>query len=156
MQHYLGEARTIRAMVYFDLLRVFGDIPLKLEPTKSDLSNAYIGKTDRDSIMDVLMDDLDKAIDELPWAGQSSYTTEHATKGYAHALLAQMALTRAGYAIRESAKSGYETASYSDPTYPTQRPDAATRKALYERALKHLTAVINSGVHQLNPSISAA
>ena len=152
MQHYLGEARTIRAMVYFDLLRVFGDIPLKLEPTKSDLSNAYIGKTDRDSIMDVLMDDLDKAIDELPWAGQSSYTTEHATKGYAHALLAQMALTRAGYAIRESAKSGYETASYSDPTYPTQRPDAATRKVLYERALKHLTAVISSGVHQLNPS----
>lgn len=152
MKMYLGEALTMRAMVYFDLLRTFGDIPLKLEPTKSDLSNAYLEKTDRDVIMDTLMTDLKEAIDLLPWAGQSGYTTEHATKGYAHALLAQMALTRAGYVIRESAKEGYETASYSDAKYPTQRPGEAKRKELYELALTHLTAVINSGVHSLNPS----
>ncbi|MGI6232224.1 MAG: RagB/SusD family nutrient uptake outer membrane protein [Prevotella sp.] len=152
MQRYLGEARVLRAMTYFDLLRTFGDIPMKLEPTKTDLSNAYLGKTDRDTIMDTLMVDLEKAIDELPWAGQNSYTTEHVTKGYAHALLAQIALTRAGYAIREKAKDGYETASYSDDTYPTQRPGSAKRKELYELALEHLTAVITSGVHQLNPS----
>lgn len=88
----------------------------------------------------------------MPWAGENGYTTEHVTKGYAHALLAQIAMTRAGYAIREKAKDGYETASYSDPVYPTQRPGAEERKALYEKALKHLTAVIVSGKHQLNPS----
>lgn len=153
MERYLGECLTLRAMVYFDMLRYFGDIPLKLEPSKSDLSNAYIPKTDRDVIMDTLMLDLEEATELLPWADDvTGYTTEHCTKGYAHALLAQMALTRAGWAIREAAKPGYETASYSDPTYPTQRPDAATRKALYEKALKHLTAVITSGKHQLNPS----
>lgn len=154
MKRYLGEARTIRAMVYFDLLRVFGDIPLKLEPTASDLSNAYLAKTDRDEIMDSLMNDLEKAVEELPWAGQNSYTTEHATKGYAHALLAQIALTRAGYAIRESAKDGYETAAYSDATYPTQRPDATKRKELYELALTHLSAIIKGGYHHLNPSFA--
>ena len=64
---------------------------------------------------------------------------ERVTKGYAHGLLAQIALTRAGWAIREEAKSGYETATdYSDPVYPTQRPDADTRKSLYEKALEHL------------------
>ena len=63
-----------------------------------------------------------------------------------------MALTRAGYAIREQAKEGYETASYSDATYPTQRPGAAERKALYEKALKHLSEIIKSGKHSLNPS----
>lgn len=152
MRRYEGEALTLRAMVYLDLVRYFGDIPLKLETSKSDLSNAYLTKTDRDSILDKMMDDLDKAIEYLPWAGEDSYTTEHATKGYAHALLAQIALTRAGYAIRESAKDGYETASYSDATYPTQRPGAAERKALYERALKHLSAIIESGKHSLNPS----
>lgn len=152
MKQYLGEARAIRAMVYFDLLRIFGDIPMKLEPTKPDLSNAYIGKTDRDVIMDSLMVDLEKAVNELPWAGEKGLTTEHANKGYAHALLAQIALTKAGWAIRESAKSGYETATESDPTYPTQRPDAATRKSLNELALKHLSAVITSGKHNLNPS----
>lgn len=153
VERYLGECKTMRAMIYFDLLRYFGDIPYKMESTKPDLSNAYLPKTDRDVIMDGLMTELEEAIELLPWAGEvSQYTTEHFTKGYAHALLGQIALTRAGYAIRETAKEGYETASFSDPTYPTQRPDAATRKALYEKALKHFTAVITSGRHQLNPS----
>lgn len=154
MKRYLGESLTIRAMIYFDLLRYFGDIPLKLESSRSDLSNAYTGKTDRDAIMDTLMIDLEEAINYLPWAYDvSGYTTERVTKGYAHGLLAQIALTRAGWAIREEAKSGYETATdYSDPVYPTQRPDADTRKSLYEKALEHLSAIISNGVHQLNPS----
>ena len=154
MKRYLGESLTIRAMIYFDLLRYFGDIPLKLESSRSDLSNAYTGKTDRDAIMDTLMIDLEEAINYLPWADDvSGYTTERVTKGYAHGLLAQIALTRAGWAIREEAKSGYETATdYSDPVYPTQRPDTDTRKSLYEKALEHLSAIISNGVHQLNPS----
>lgn len=155
MLRYKGEALTLRAMVYFDLIRFFGDIPLKLESSKSDLSNAYLPKTDRDVIMDTLMVDLKEIVDNeyLPWADEvSSYTTERVTKGYVHALLAQIALTRAGYAIREKAKDGYETADYSDPTYPTQRPDAVTRKALYELALQNLTAIITNGTHKLNPS----
>lgn len=153
MKRYLGEALTLRAMVYFDLVRTFGDIPMKLESTKSDLSNAYLGKTDRDEILDTLMNNLDEAIEYLPWADKATdYTTEHTTQGYAHGLLAQIAMTRAGYVIRETAKEGYETAAYSDATYPTQRPAAADRKALYERALKHWSAIITNGTHKLNPS----
>lgn len=152
MEQYLGEALTLRALCYFDLVRIFGDVPMKFESSKSDLSNAYLYKTDRDIIMDSLMNQLDRAIELLPWAGENSYTTEHVTKGYAHGLLAQIAMTRAGYAIREQAKEGYVNASVSDATYPTQRPDDATRTALYERALKHLVSVIDSGPHKLNPS----
>lgn len=153
MLRYKGEALTLRAMLYLDLIRFFGDIPMKLEPSQSDLSNAYLAKTDRDVIMDTLMVNLEEAIEYLPWAGEvSTYTTEHVTKGYAHALLAQIALTRAGWAIREKAKEGYETATYSDPTYPTQRCDAATRKAMYELALEHLSVVVSNSTHNLNPS----
>ena len=153
MQAYLGEALTLRALCYLDLVRFFGDVPFKAEASKSDLSNAYLHKTDRDEILDQLMNDLDEAVNYLPWADAASgYTTEHVTKGYAHGLLAQIALTRAGYAIREQAKKGYETADYSDATYPTQRPDAAKRAELYKRALTHLSAIITSGVHKLNPS----
>ena len=151
MEQYLGESLALRAMIYFDLVRYFGDIPFKTEISKSDLSNAYIGKTDRDDIMDQLIKDLEEAINYLPWAG-ASITTEHVNKGYAHALIAQIAMTKAGYAIREAAKAGYETAAFSDPTYPTQRPDAATRNALLQKAQEHLAAVIASGKHQLNPS----
>lgn len=154
MQRYLGEALTVRALCYLDLVRFFGDVPMKLDASKSDLSNAYLAKTDRDVILDTLMNDLDEAIEYLPWADAvSGYTTERVTKGYAHGLLAQIALTRAGYAIREQAKDGYVTATnVSDPTYPTQRPSDSKRKELYERALKHLTAVITDGHHNLNPS----
>ena len=155
MLRYLGESLTIRAMVYFDLLRIFGDIPMKLESSLSDLSNVYLQKTDRDVIMDQLIKDLEEAIDYLPWADEiTGYTTERVNKGYAHGLLAQIAMTRAGWAIREAAKEGYETASdgNSDATYPTQRPDAATRQALYQKAIQHLATVISSGKHMLNPS----
>ena len=155
MLRYLGESLTIRAMVYFDLLRIFGDIPMKLESSLSDLSNVYLQKTDRDVIMDQLIKDLEEAIDYLPWADEiTGYTTERVNKGYAHGLLAQIAMTRAGWAIREAAKEGYETASdgNSDATYPTQRPDAATRQTLYQKAIQHLATVISSGKHMLNPS----
>lgn len=151
MERYLGEAITLRAMCYFDLVRFFGDVPFKMESSKSDLSNAYLGKTDRDVIMDSLMNELDYAITLLPWVGEvSEYTTEHVTKGYAHGLLAQIAMTRAGYAIREQHKDGYEKAAYSDDTYPTERPGADERQKLYERALKHWTAIITNGSHKLN------
>lgn len=153
MRRYLGEALTLRALVYFDLVRFFGDVPLKLDPSQSDLSNVYLEKTDRDVIMDTLMTDLEEAIEYLPWADAvSGYTTEHVTKGYAHGLLAQIAMTRAGYAIREAAKEGYETASYTDATYPTQRPSESVRNELYEKALSHLSAIITDNHHKLNPS----
>lgn len=157
MKRYLGEALTVRAMIYFDLLRYWGDIPLKLESSQPDLSNAYVGKTDRDDIMDTLILDLEEAIPYLPWAGEvAEYTTERVTKGFAHGLLAQIAMTRAGWAIRETDKSaeGYITADYTDPTYPTQRPDDNTRHALYEKALEHLSAIITNPTHSLNPSFA--
>ncbi|MDR1505172.1 MAG: RagB/SusD family nutrient uptake outer membrane protein [Prevotella sp.] len=155
MLRFKGEALTIRAMLYFDLIRFFGDVPLKLESSKSDLSNAYLEKTDRDEIMDRLITDLEEAIGLLPWAGEvSSYTTERVTKGYAHTLLANIALTRGGWAIREKSKNGYITATEnSDGTYPTQRCDDATRKSMYELALTHLSAVITNNTHKLNPSV---
>ena len=153
MKRYLGEVLTLRAMLYLDLVRLWGDVPYKTAATKPDLSDAYEGKTDRDVILDGLLVDLEEASNLLPWAGTGNYTTEHATKGYADALYAQVALTRAGYAIRENAKEGYETLpEYSDPTYPTQRPDEATRKAYYEKALAKLSEIIKSGKHSMNPS----
>lgn len=156
MERFKGEALTIRAMVYFDLIRLFGDIPYKSESSHPELDNVYIGKSDRDIIMDELIEDLEEAINLLPWAGEvNTYTTERVTKGYAHSLLANIALTRAGWGIREQAKQGYITSdTYSDPVYPTQRCDDATRTNMYKLALKHLAAVIDNGTHGLNPSFS--
>ena len=153
MMKFRAEAMTLRAMIYFDLIRLFGDIPFKTESSNSDLSNVYIGKADRDDIMDELIIELEEAIGYLPWAGEDGYTTEHVSKGYAHALLANIAMTRAGYAIREQAKDGYITGDNSDATYPTQRCSDTKRRELFELAEKHLAAVVSSGKHKLNPSV---
>lgn len=153
MLRYKGEALALRAMIYSDLIKFFGDIPMKLEVTKDDLSNVYLPKTDRDEILDSLIVNLEEAIEYLPWAGESGATTERITKGYAHSLLANIALSRAGWHIREASKEGYETASFSDATYPTQRCGATKREEMYKLAEKHLSEVITSGVHKLNSSV---
>ena len=61
---------------------------MRFEPTQPDGSNMYATKTDRDIILDQLLDDLDEAANYLPWAGEDGYTTEHATAGFAHGLFA--------------------------------------------------------------------
>lgn len=159
MGQYLGEALTLRAMMYLDIIRMWGNVPMKFEPTQPDLSNAYLGKTDRDVIMDQLLTQLEEAIELLPWAdAATNYTTERVTKGYAKALYAQIALTRAGYAIREDQESktkqaeGYEKAPYSDDVFMTLRPSQSVREGLYKKAAVQLADIINSGRHALNPS----
>lgn len=158
MKRYKAEAITLRAMIYYDLIKNYGDIPVKFETTQPDGSNMYIGKTDRDEIMERLLQDLkEEAIPYLPWVGDEGYNSEHVTKGFAHGLAARIALSYAGYSIRESAKEGYETldAKYSDGTFPTQRPSEEKRKELYQIALDHTSAVISSGKHGLNNSFDA-
>lgn len=152
MLAFKGEALTLRAMLYLDLIRTYGDVPMKFETTNADGSNIYLSKTDRDEIFERMITDLEEAIEYLPWAGNSGYTTERINKGFAHGLLARVAMTYAGYSIREASKPGYETLAESDATFPTQRPAAEKRKELYTLAMKHLDAIIASGVHQLNPS----
>lgn len=158
--HYLGEALTLRAMIFYDLIKNYGDVPMKMESTKTDGSNIYLGKTDRDDIMDSLLIDLEEAAGLLPWAGESGYTSERCTKGFAYGLAARIALFEAGYSIRETRKEGYVDLAerregqegYSDGTYPTMRPGDDKRRELYEHALACLDAVIANGPHRLNPS----
>ena len=65
----LGEALTLRALAYFELVRIYGDIPYKKTTSNSDLSNVYIGKIDRDTVYADLVKNLQEAIEYLPWLG---------------------------------------------------------------------------------------
>jgi hypothetical protein len=92
MQRYLGESLTIRALIYLDLVRFWGDVPLSLEATKSDLSNAYLGKTDRDalyqltdlfSLFFIKFVDGNNGQDEQLWSKLSGKGLQNAWSGYA-------------------------------------------------------------------------
>ena len=172
-----AEARVIRAMVYLDLIRVFGDVPMTIHGANSDLSNVNVGKTDRDVILDALIADLENVVkeDKLPWCGQ--VTSENVNMGYAKGLLANIYMTRAGYALREgenpramdggysSAKkiaAGYKDASEntdtkgktSDANCKTLRPADADCASFYAKAEQHLKDIIDKGIHKMNPSFA--
>ena len=166
-----AEARVIRAMVYLDLVRVFGDVPFRWDAAKSDLSNVNQGKTDRDIILDALIEDLEAVVAEnkLPWVEQG-LTQEHINMGYAKGLLANIYMTRAGYALRENTKdaTGYVEACYEtkdtkaqypkeEMVYKTLRPADDVCANLYSKAEQHLKDIIDrEGVsHAMNNSFAS-
>jgi hypothetical protein len=86
----LGEAHYLRAMLYFDLLRMFGDIPLivrldgETTPPRNPAADVYTQ----------IIADLQFAELNLPESYQASNGLGRATKGAATGLLAKVFLTR--------------------------------------------------------------
>ena len=95
-----GEALTLRAQFYFELIRNWGDIPAPFVPS-IDQTDHKLEKTDRDIIYDKLIEDLALAADLLPWR-KDVPQDERITKGAAKALRARLALYRGGYSLRRS------------------------------------------------------
>ncbi len=103
MRPLLGEALTLHALANSDMVRYWGDIPYKSEASRSDLSNVYMGKIDKDSIYADLVRNLVEATEYVPWLGtHPNYSTaERISKGYVYGLLAKVALQAAGWSLRD-------------------------------------------------------
>ena len=87
----LGEARFLRALYYFNLVRMYGDVHLTLQPTVGVVTQAT--RTPAAEIYTTaIIPDLEFAINALP-ATQANFG--RATKGAAQMLLAEVLLTRA-------------------------------------------------------------
>lgn len=55
---YIGEARGLRGLMYFYLLRTFGEVPLKLEPTSSDSDIKPLAKSSQQQVYTQIIADL--------------------------------------------------------------------------------------------------
>jgi len=106
-----GEALVLRAQYYFELIRIFGDVPEQRVPT-AFIGSPFLGRTHRDSILTHIIADLDSAKTLLPWRTEVAQD-ERFTKGTAMALRARLALTRGGYALRGNGQIE-RAADYSD------------------------------------------
>jgi hypothetical protein len=62
--HLISEARFIRAMMYFEAVRLFGDVPLILKETL-DINDALISRTSESNVYDAIVEDLEWARDHL-------------------------------------------------------------------------------------------
>jgi len=89
---YEGEAKFVRAYAYFNLVRLFGDIPLvdrTLSPSEIDVQFTRVATA---SVYDLIVSDLQTAAANL----NNSYKTR-ASKAAAQALLAKVHLTIGNY-----------------------------------------------------------
>lgn len=144
LQRMYGEALTLRAQYYFEAIRNWGDLPAHFEPA-SALANAnpFPSKSNRDSLYDKLLADLETAAELVPWRNEitsiGDALNERITKGAVKALRARIALFRGGYSLRSN---GTMQRSSDYTTY-------------YQIARDECNEIINSGHHALNPSFKA-
>jgi len=132
MRHLLGEALTLRAVIYNDLIKAWGDVPARFEPNNSE--NMYLPRTNRDVIYKQLLADLEEAEDYCYWANENSITktTERISKDFVKGLRARLALYAGGYGLRGD---GYRL---------SKDADLAPSK-MYEIARKECEEVIAHG-----------
>ena len=121
---YMGECHALRAILYFDLVRWFGNIPLLTVATEENVPQA-----DPKEVYQVIFDDLQYAIDNIPAnaypKADAANNDGHITKYAAEALYARAYLYYTGY--------------YGGSI------DGVTK----EKALAYCEDVINSGEYQL-------
>lgn len=92
---YESETRFIRAFAYFDMVRLWGNIPLLISPSAENLPQA-----NPDDVYKVIAEDLKFAAENLPattYSGQSRNDFGRVTKWAAEALLARVYLYYTGY-----------------------------------------------------------
>lgn len=99
---YIGEARAIRALCYFDMVRLWENIPLLTVPTTDNVPQAA-----PDEVYQLIIEDLKFAAENIPAKAyqkeQAATNDGHITKYAAEALLARVYLFYAGYYGKEPA-----------------------------------------------------
>ncbi len=133
----LGEMLTLRAVVYSDLLKGWGDVPARFEPLTSE--TVYLERSDRDVIYKQLLADLEEAAEFLAWPNETPATqsVERVNKAFAKGLRARLALAAGGYGQRPDGTVRRST-----------DPELAPEK-MYAIAKKECLDVINSGTARL-------
>lgn len=131
---YLGEAHALRAILYFDMVRLWGNIPLFTEPSQENRAQA-----DPAEVYALIVDDLKYAAANIP-ADENLGTEKFGriTKYAAEAILARVYLYYTGYYGKEP---GFTNA------------DGETVGTLTKaEALAAVEDVISSGVYSLVPN----
>ena len=137
--YLLGEALTLRAIIYADLLKSWGDVVARFEPISNE--SIYLPKTNRDEIYKQLIADLAEASALVPWPNENAATgsIERINKAFVKGLRARLCLVASGYS------------QYPDGTRQSNDPELSVAN-MYPIAYQECLDVINSGRAQLETS----
>lgn len=93
----IGEAKFLRALMYFNLVRIFGDVPLVLTEITDPLQGYEYGRAPVGDVYAQITKDLTDAEAVLP-ASYTGADVGRATRGAAKSLLGKVYLTQKKYA----------------------------------------------------------
>lgn len=94
---WMGQARALRALAYFNLARVWGDVPLIVEPYLSIEQDIFVTKTEEGTILDFVEEDLKFAAANCVDKFNNDRNRIMFTKGGANALLTHVYMWRNKY-----------------------------------------------------------
>jgi starch-binding outer membrane protein, SusD/RagB family len=140
--YLLGEALTLRAVYYADLLKAWGDVVARFEPITTE--TLYLAKSNRDVIYKQLIADLGEAATLVPWPNGNDATAsvERINKAFVKGFRARLALAASGYS------------QYPDGIRRSDDAELSVA-AMYALALQECREVIESGSAHLEPSFEA-
>ncbi len=134
----LGQAHFLRAIVYFDLVRMFEEVPIRLAPTTKD--DIHIAKSTKEQLYNLIIEDFKKAADLLPNRGE--YIDGRPLKYAANAYLAKVYITLAGRNNATTNFPNFNAVTESEIT-------VANITDFWEEAKTELDYVINNGGYSL-------
>jgi len=124
-----AEALTLRAMIYADLLNVYGEVPARFEPVT--IETTYLPKSDKDVIFKQILSDLEKASTMIePYSNQTLIT--RVGRACCYGMYARLALQAAGYSRRpdEGKVNTGDLGSVRKSTDPALQAEVLFPKAL--------------------------
>ena len=138
-----GEAMTMRAFFYFELVRHFGDVPYGIE-------NAVVsdyGLTSRFEILDKMIESV-KAVEPLMFRlGEGGITAERMSRTFANALIGEMAIYAGSWqTIRTEVAGLYGDIQFEEQGVKANHCVYARRtdyKNYYQIAQQYLSAALN-------------
>lgn len=137
----MGEAKVMRAMLYYELMCYWGDVPFTLEPTSST-ENFAPTIVSRDEIAKTLIEDLAEIAPKMKFANEISEGIERVSKEACWAMIARISLQAAGYSLRH-AEGDVTNYGYM------AKPDDELETYFLEKARLYADSVIMSGTHSL-------
>lgn len=92
--NFIAQARLIRAMQYYELVRALGDVPLVTEVLDPDSPEVYGERTPRNTVMDFVLEDLNYACENII----TQKHLEDMSVDLANAMKSEICLYEAAYA----------------------------------------------------------
>lgn len=95
---YIGEAKFLRALMYFNLVRIYGDVPLVTKVINNPQEGYEYGRVPAEEVYQQIIADLVEAEGSLPYSYVAA-DAGRATKGAAMSLLGKVYLTKKDWTL---------------------------------------------------------